>query len=149
MTCNLAKVPSHAVVTNKGNSNKASYVSALLRASQMYGNDSGNFTLFDSKTKYGKKDLLFKDSTVELIDVSDKTYLEFLGDDYVNVLKGLKDCVGTDPTNGGKSTVTDPTNGGKGTGIGPTDGGNDSNNPYFLAFVLLALVALVLSGTAE
>lgn len=123
MTCNLAKVPSHAVVTKKGNSNKANYVRVLLEASKMYGNDSGNFTLFDSKTKYGKKDLLFKDSTVELLDVSSETYLEFLGDDYVNVLKGLNECPKT----------------------GPTDGGNDSNNPYFLASVVLALVALVLS----
>lgn len=135
MTCNLAKVPSHAVVTMKGNSNKANYVRVLLDASKMYGNDSGNFTLFDSKTKYGKKDLLFKDSTVELLDVSNETYLEFLGDDYVNVLKGLNGCPKTDPTTG---VVT-----------GPTDGGNDSNKPYFLASVVLALVALVLSGTAE
>lgn len=132
MTCNLAKVPSHAVVTKKGNSNKASYVSVLLKASQMYGNDSGNFTLFDSETKYGKKDLLFKDSTVELIDVSNNTHLQFLGDDYVNVLKSLNECVES-PTES------------------PTDGGNDSNRdkPYFLASVVLALVAMVLSGTAE
>lgn len=126
MSCNLAKVPSHAVVTKKGNSNKANYVRVLLKASQMYGNDSGNFTLFDSETKYGKKDLLFKDSTVELIDVSDNTYLQFLGDDYVDVLKSLNECVES-----------------------PTDGGNDSNKPYFLASVVLALVAMVLSGTAE
>ena len=89
----------------------------------MYGNDSGNFSLFDS-AKYGKKDLLFKDSTVELIDVTHQTYTEFLGDDYVAVIKGLNECLAV-------------------------DGGKDSVKPYFLASVVLAFVALLLSGTAE
>lgn len=122
MTCNLAKVPSHAVVTRKGNNNKANYVRVLLEASKLYGNDSGNFTLFDSE-KYVKKDLLFKDSTVKLIDVSRKTYEEFLGDDYMKVIKGLGDCA-------------------------IVDGGKDSIKPYFLASVALAFVALVLSESA-
>ena len=124
MNCNLAKVPSHAVMTSKGNANKANYVRVLLDASTQYGNDSGSFALFDS-AKYGdKKDLLFKDSTVELKDVSGQTYGEFLGDDYMAVIKGLDECLAV-------------------------DGGQDSLKPYFLASVGLAFVALVLSGTAE
>ena len=126
MTCSLAKVPSHAVMTSKENANVAKYVLLLLAASKQYGNDSGSFALFDS-AKYGggkKKDLLFKDSTVELRDVSDKSYSEFLGDDYMAVIKGLNECVAV-------------------------DGGKDSLKPYFLASVVLAFVALVLSGTAE
>ena len=82
--------------------------------------------MFDS-AKYGggkKKDLLFKDSTVELRDVSGESYTEFLGEDYMAVIKGLNECVSV-------------------------DGGKDSLEPYFLASVTLALVALVLSGTAE
>ena len=128
MHCNLALVPSHAVMTSEGNTNRTNYVRVLLAASALYGSDSGSFALFDSK-KYGggtKKDLLFKDSTVELKNVSDKTFAEFLGDDYVAVIKGLNECVAVD-----------------------ADGGKDSLKPYFLASVVLAFVALVLSGTAE
>ena len=124
MTCNLALVPSHAVMTSKGNANKANYVAVLLKASKQFGNDSGSFALFDSANGGGKKDLLFKDSTVELRDVSGKSYTEFLGEDYMAVIKGLNECVSV-------------------------DGGKDSLEPYFLASVTLALVALVLSGTAE
>ena len=142
MTCNLAKVPSHAVVTKKGNENRANYVRVLLEASKLYGNDSGNFTLFDS-AKYGKKDLLFKDSTVELVDVSNNTYEEFLGEDYMNVIKGLSDC---GEGNGGDENGGDG-NGGGGNG-GKGNGGKDSIKPYFLASVALAFVALVLSGSA-
>ena len=111
-------------MTSEGNANKANYVRVLLEASKQYSNDSGSFALFDS-SKYGadKKDLLFKDSTKELRDVSGKTYLEFLGNDYVEVLKGLNTCIAVD---GGKSL-----------------------KPYFLASVVLVFVALVLSGTAE
>ena len=124
VNCNLAKVPSHAVMTSKGNANKANYVSVLLEASKQYGNDSGSFALFDSANYGDKKDLLFKDSTKELKDVSDKTYGEFLGKDYMEVIKGLNECLAV-------------------------DGGKDSLKPYFLASVGLAFVALVLSGTAE
>ena len=86
MTCSLAKVPSHAVMTSKENANVAKYVLLLLAASKQYGNDSGSFALFDS-AKYGdKKDLLFKDSTVELKDVSYETHVEFLGEDYIAVM---------------------------------------------------------------
>jgi len=125
LACNLAKVPSHAVMTSKGNNNTANYVRLLLNASNLYSNDSGSFALFDS-TKYGdKKDLLFKDSTEELKDVSGQSYSEFLGDDYIAVIEGLNECVAAEP-----------------------DGGKDIK-PYFLASVGLAFVALLLSGTAE
>lgn len=123
MECHLAQVPSHAVMTKEGNSNKANYVRVLLEASNKYGNDSGSFALFNS-TKYGKKDLLFKDSTEELKDVSGQSYSEFLGDDYIAVIEGLNECLAV-------------------------DGGKDSIKPYFLASVGLAFVALLLSGTAE
>ena len=126
MKCNLALVPSHAVMTSEGNTNRTNYVRVLLAASALYGSDSGSFALFDSK-KYGgrtKKDLLFKDSTVELKDVSNETYVDFLGKDYIAVIKGLNECLAV-------------------------DGGKDSLKPYFLASVVLAFVALVLSGTAE
>ena len=123
MACNLAKVPSHAVMTKNGNSNKANYVKVLVKASEQYGNDSGRFALFDS-TKYGKKNLLFKDSTVKLVDVSSQNYEQFLGAEYMKVIKGLNECRAV-------------------------DGGGSGIKPYFLASVGLAFVALLLSGTAE
>lgn len=112
-------------MTSSGNNNKAKYVQVLLKASDMYKNDSGggSFALFDS-SKYGGKDLLFKDSTVKLVDESGKTYKTWLGDDYMNDLEALDDCV--------KPTVN------------PTAGSKD-NKPYFLASVVFSLVALVLS----
>ena len=124
MACNLAKVPSHAVMTKAGNSNMANYVRLLLNASELYSNDSGSFALFDS-SKYGEKgDLLFKDSTEKLVSVSGQSYLEFLGDEYVAVIKGLNECV-------------------------VADGAGKDIKPYFLASVGLAFLALLLSGTAE
>jgi len=110
-------------MTKEGNSNKANYVRVLLEASDKYGNDSGSFALFDS-AKYKGKNLLFKDSTEKLMDVSGQSYSEFLGDDYIAVIKGLNECLAV-------------------------EGGKDSIKPYFLASVGLAFVALVLSGTAE
>lgn len=77
------------------------YVRVLLEASDKYGNDSGSFALFDS-AKYGKKDPLFKDSTEKLVDVSGQSYLEFLGGDYIAVIKGLNECLTVD---GGKGSI--------------------------------------------
>ena len=124
INCHLARVPSHAVMTKSGSNNKAKYVSVLLKASDAYGNDSGGFALFDSK-KYNGKDLLFKDSTTKLIiiDASQDTYKTWLGDDYMNDLEALTDCV---PSAASKVT-----------------------KPYFLAAVVFSLVALVLCGAAE
>ncbi|PFX31444.1 Melanotransferrin [Stylophora pistillata] len=73
--CNLAKVPAHAVMTKKGHSNKATYINILLKASMNYGNDAGDgFRMFDSSKYANGKDLLFKDSTEKLVDVSDQSY---------------------------------------------------------------------------
>ena len=137
INCNLAKVPSHAVMTKSGSNNRAKYVSVLLKASAAYGNDSGDFALFDSK-KYNGKDLLFKDSTTNLINASQYTYKTWLGDDYMNDLEALNQCVW--PTSG------KPTSGE--TTTGTPKAGSTVNEPYFLAAVLFSLVALVLSGTA-
>ena len=131
MICNLAKVPSHAVMTKAGNSNMAHYVRLLLNASELYSNDSGSFALFDS-SKYSGKDLLFKDSTEKLVNVSGQTYLEFLGEDYVAVIEGLDNCtITTTPASTTAATTTTNNNNNKGGS--------------FLASVGLAFLALLLS----
>ena len=86
----------------------------------MYGNDSGSgFRLFDSAA-YGGKDLLFKDSTMELKDVSSQTYSEFLGQAYLDDLEALDDCVK------------------------PNTAGSVKNTPYFVGYFVFSLVALML-----
>ena len=96
-----------------------------MKVSDEYGvkqNDSAIFQLFNSK-KYGGKDLMFKDSTIKLGDVSQKTYQKLLGDLYMKDLEALDDCVS------------------------PTAGSSD-NKPYsFLVSVVFMFVALVLSWT--
>ena len=122
--CNLAKVPSHAVMTKKGSSNRANYASILIKASDAYGNDTGSgFRMFDSG-KWNGKDLLFKDSTIKLIDVSKKTYKEFLGDSYLKDLEALNAC----PTT---PTITS---------------GTKQNMPYLIGSIVFVLTALFLSG---
>ena len=122
--CNLAKVPSHAVMTKNGSSNRANYSSILIKASDEYGNDTGSvFKMFDSG-KWTGKDLLFKDSTVKLIDVSSKNYEKFLGDSYLKDLEALNAC------------PTKP----------PPISGTKQNMPYLIGSIVFVLTALFLSG---
>ena len=82
-------------MTNRESSNIGNYKKLLIKASDKYGTnetDSANFQLFNS-SKYGGKDLLFKDSTKKLVDVGDqKTYQLWLGDAYLKDLEALKLC---------------------------------------------------------
>ena len=48
--------------------------------------------MFDSST-YGGKDLMFKDSTVRLYNVDSGSYLDYLGQDYVNTVQGTHDII--------------------------------------------------------
>ena len=132
--CNLAKVPSHAVMTKNGSSNRANYSSILIKASDEYGNDTGSmFKMFDSG-KWTGKDLLFKDSTVKLIDVSTKTYVKFLGDSYLKDLEALNACPTTPIQT--KPTQTKP----------PPISGTKQNMPYLIGSIVFVLTALFLSG---
>ena len=127
--CNLAEVPTHAVMTREGSSDKANYASILLKASDEYGNDTGSvFRMFDSG-KWGGKDLLFKDSTIKLVDVSAKNYTALLGYSYLKDLEALNAC----PTTPIPVTTT-PTSGTK------------QNRPYFIGSVVFVLTALFPSG---
>ena len=67
----------------------------LLHLSADYGinqTNSTDFQLFVS-SKYGGRDLLFKDSTQKLVDVGDKnTYILWLGNNYLKDLEELNSC---------------------------------------------------------
>ena len=99
-------------MVKKGNANNANYRELLLHASKVAGitqNNPTQFQLFNS-SKYKGKDLLFKDSTKQLVDVKDKnTYEKWLGTDYLEDLKALKACQTTPhtpwPTAGGKNNM--------------------------------------------
>ncbi|XP_053160396.1 melanotransferrin-like [Hemicordylus capensis] len=91
-TCHLARVPAHAVVARADT--EGSLVFQLLSEGQQRFNGEGSdFQMFDSAA-YGGKNLLFKDSTTELVPITEQTYQAWLGDGYLHAMRGL-DC---DPT---------------------------------------------------
>ena len=92
LNCHLARSPSHAVMTWSGNGDRENYIKILVEASKKFGPGSVTFQMFNS-TKYGGKDLLFKDSTKELVDVGDKkTYEEWLEKKYLDDVEAISTC---------------------------------------------------------
>ncbi|GCB79100.1 serotransferrin-1-like [Scyliorhinus torazame] len=89
--CHWAKVPSHAVVVRSGDmdgeKNKA-ILRFLSLAQELFGPLSqASFNIFNS-TEYGKKNLLFKDSTKNLIELpKGMDSLLYLGSEYANALQ--------------------------------------------------------------
>ncbi|XP_008283972.1 transferrin-a [Stegastes partitus] len=81
-TCNLARVPAHAVVTRK-DAQLAEFIWTSLNGVQ-------GFNLFSSEG-YTGKNLMFKDSTTKLVKLPPNTdSFLYLGAEYMSVLRSLK-----------------------------------------------------------
>ncbi|NXP32975.1 TRFM protein, partial [Leiothrix lutea] len=89
--CHLAQVPAQAVMVHPDINVFALY--GLLDRAQVYFGDSSNgngFRMFDSSAFQGK-DLIFKDSAVEIVPVEERrTYREWLGSEYIESLEGMQ-----------------------------------------------------------
>ncbi|KAM8953111.1 melanotransferrin [Pelodytes ibericus] len=87
--CNLARVPARAVVTRPDVDSSIIYT--FLNEGQHRFNQAGSsFKMFDS-LNYGGTNLLFRDATTELSLISNQTYQAWLGDEYLQAMKGM-DC---------------------------------------------------------
>ncbi|XP_069548086.1 transferrin-a [Brachyistius frenatus] len=94
-SCHLAKVPAHAVVTRP---EIRSDVIRVLQDQQTKFGPSGTDSSFKLFTSDDGKNLLFKDSTKCLQEVKrGKTYADFLGLEYMAVMKSLRQCQDNTP----------------------------------------------------
>ncbi|XP_039106824.1 melanotransferrin [Hyaena hyaena] len=88
--CNLAQIPSHAVMVRR-DTNIFTVYGLLDKAQDLFGDDhnKNGFKMFDSSNYHGQ-DLLFKDATIRAVPVGEKTtYRDWLGPDYVASLEGM------------------------------------------------------------
>ncbi|XP_007517513.2 melanotransferrin [Erinaceus europaeus] len=88
--CNLAQIPAHAVMV-RPDTNIFTVYGLLDKAQDLFGDDhnKNGFKMFDSSNYHGQ-DLLFKDATLRVVPVGEKTsYLDWLGLDYVAALEGM------------------------------------------------------------
>lgn len=89
--CNLARIPSRVVMSRPGHK-LDSIKRSLLHLDEFFQSNPHLFQTFNSSA-YGGKNLLFKDSTVKLIDVKEKNSTEaWLGKKYFLALKALRSC---------------------------------------------------------
>ncbi|KAM4551839.1 transferrin-a [Odontesthes bonariensis] len=89
-SCNLALVPAHAVVTRP---ESRSEVIRILQDQQTQFGTSGSDSSFKLFQSDQGKNLLFKDSTKCLQEVSaGKSYQQFLGQQYMTAMSSLRQC---------------------------------------------------------
>ncbi|XP_061490541.1 melanotransferrin-like, partial [Rhineura floridana] len=91
-TCHLARVPAHAVVAREDTDGSLVF-QLLSQGQQRFNAEGSDFQMFSSSA-YDGKNLLFKDSTTELVPIMEQTYQAWLGEEYLHAMRGL-DC---DPT---------------------------------------------------
>ncbi|KAI1893868.1 hypothetical protein AGOR_G00128090 [Albula goreensis] len=91
LTCHLAKVPAHAVMTRP--EKRAAVVTFLSQEQNQFGSDGTRTNVFQLFESQGGKNLLFKDSTECLQEVPDgQGYRSFLGEEYYNSVTSLRRC---------------------------------------------------------
>ncbi|EDV28915.1 uncharacterized protein TRIADDRAFT_52263 [Trichoplax adhaerens] len=100
--CNLARVPSHAIVTSslRSSTNQIAYKNLLQRMQGIFGTvgTDKSFKMFSSKdytstSGNAGKDLLFKDSTIQLEPLdSAATYKSYLGNNFLGALNATNYC---------------------------------------------------------
>jgi len=96
--CNMGEVPSNAIVTASFKSQKEReiYWTLLNFAQQFFASDTNDdFTMFGSMLDH--KDLIFQDSTVRLVEVTEEkqTYQEYLGERFMRAMQRMEtiDCI--------------------------------------------------------
>ncbi|XP_033118671.1 melanotransferrin-like [Anneissia japonica] len=108
LTCNLARVPSHAVMTSGSKSTevKEEYWNLLKDGQGIFASDTGTgFRMFDSEG-YEGSDLIFKDSTVNLVDVGEKdTYQKWAGEEYLKSYEAVT-CLRLPASGAGQITTS-------------------------------------------
>ncbi|XP_011892120.1 PREDICTED: melanotransferrin [Cercocebus atys] len=85
--CHLARVPAHAVVV-RADTDGGLIFRLLNEGQRLFSHEGSSFQMFSSEA-YGQKDLLFKDSTLELVPIATQTYEAWLGQEYLHAMKGL------------------------------------------------------------
>ncbi|NXH69419.1 TRFM protein, partial [Hydrobates tethys] len=86
-TCHLARIPARAVVVRPDTD--GTLVFQFLNQGQQRFNGVGTkFQMFDSAA-YGAQNLLFRDSTTELVAITAQNYQAWLGDEYLHAMQGL------------------------------------------------------------
>ncbi|XP_047420942.1 melanotransferrin isoform X4 [Sciurus carolinensis] len=85
--CHLARVPAHAVVV-RADTDGGLIFRLLNEGQRLFTHEASSFQMFSSEA-YGQKNLLFKDSTTELVPIATQTYEAWLGREYLHAMKGL------------------------------------------------------------
>ncbi|XP_067053784.1 melanotransferrin-like [Acropora muricata] len=131
--CHLGFNPAHAVVTRKGNADIDSIITILEKMSEKYGSNQTNttqFQLFNSqKYSMSSGNLMFKDSATELVSIpmEKRSYVKFLGEDYVKDSEALTSCSTMEQSTKG---TTEPTT-------------SSVGGAPFVSFLLVSLSALL------
>lgn len=77
---------------------------SALGTQSLFNHEGSSFQMFSSEA-YGQKNLLFKDSTLELVPIATQNYEAWLGQEYLHAMKGLlcdpnRESAGPGPSSG-------------------------------------------------
>nr|XP_025953328.1 melanotransferrin [Dromaius novaehollandiae] len=86
-TCHLARIPARAVVVRPDTDGTVIF-QLLNQGQQIFSGTGARFQLFDSAA-YGAQNLLFRDSTTELMAITTQSYQAWLGDEYLHAMQAV------------------------------------------------------------